>query len=112
MHARDIAAVRNVDPKKLGKRGFAHAVPIYMVTFSIARILRALATRHVFEEVAPDVFRNNRVSACMCTGKPVKEILEKYGQINPSRPLMSHPLCRPDDRWDGTNGAAAFISVA
>ena len=40
--------------------------------------MRLLATRHVFEEVSPDVFRNNRVSARMCTEKPVKEMLEKY----------------------------------
>ncbi|KIP04592.1 hypothetical protein PHLGIDRAFT_120581 [Phlebiopsis gigantea 11061_1 CR5-6] len=77
LHVNDIAAVRKVDPKKLG------------------RTIRALATRHVFEEISPDVFRNNRISAGMCTGKPVQEMVQT-----------------PDDRWDGTNGSAAMISIS
>lgn len=44
----------------------------------LGRVLRFLATRHVFEEVAPDVFRNTRLSSGMCLGKSVKEIVEEY----------------------------------
>ncbi|EKM54970.1 uncharacterized protein PHACADRAFT_208511 [Phanerochaete carnosa HHB-10118-sp] len=76
LHVNKIAAVRNVDASKLG------------------RILRLLASRHIFEEVAPDVFRNNRISSSMCTGKPVQEMVRS-----------------PIDRWDDTNGIAAFVSI-
>ena len=40
-----------------------------------ARVLRTLATNHIFLEVSPDVFANNRISSCIDTGKPVKEII-------------------------------------
>ncbi|EKM56173.1 uncharacterized protein PHACADRAFT_122410 [Phanerochaete carnosa HHB-10118-sp] len=76
LHVNEIAAVRNVDAGKLG------------------RILRHLTSWHIFEEVAPDVFRNNRISSALCTGKPVQEMLES-----------------PIDRWDDTNGVAALVSL-
>ena len=44
-----------------------------------ARILRLLATCHIFTEVSPDVFANNRLSSVLDTGKPVRELLAKYG---------------------------------
>ncbi|KAJ3553407.1 hypothetical protein NM688_g3631 [Phlebia brevispora] len=65
MHVNDIAARNKMDPGKLG------------------RILRLLASRHIFTEVAPDVFKNNRVSSCLCTGKPL-------------------------DKWEDTNGVGAL----
>lgn len=36
-----------------------------------------LATSHIFVEVAPDVFANNRASSALDTGKSVKDLLEK-----------------------------------
>jgi hypothetical protein len=42
-----------------------------------ARILRLLATNHIFTEVSPDVFANNRLSSVLDTGKSVEEILAK-----------------------------------
>jgi hypothetical protein len=42
-----------------------------------ARILRLLATNHIFIEVSPDVFTNNRVSSALDTGKPVEELLSR-----------------------------------
>jgi hypothetical protein len=42
-----------------------------------ARILRLLATNHIFTEVSPDVFANNRLSSALDTGKSVEELLEK-----------------------------------
>lgn len=74
LHVKDIAAVRNVDPSKL------------------ARILRLLATHHIFLEVAPDVFANNRVSSTMDTGKSIKELKEN-----------------PGSKHIGTNGLAASV---
>ena len=43
-----------------------------------ARILRLLATNHVFIEVSPDVFANNRLSTVFDTGKPVEELILKW----------------------------------
>ncbi|KAJ8502546.1 hypothetical protein ONZ45_g11654 [Pleurotus djamor] len=52
-----IAAINGQDPQKLG------------------RFLRILATNHVYREVEPDVFANNRISSMLDTLKPVKDIL-------------------------------------
>jgi hypothetical protein len=43
----------------------------------LARILRYLATRHVFKEISPDVFVNNRLSSALKKAKSLKEIKEK-----------------------------------
>ena len=43
-----------------------------------ARILRLLATNHIFTEVSPDVFANNRLSSVLDTGKSVEELLAKF----------------------------------
>jgi hypothetical protein len=45
-----------------------------------ARILRLLATNHIFAEVSPDVFANNRLSSALDTGKSVEELLAKLVQ--------------------------------
>ena len=42
-----------------------------------ARVLRLLATNHIFTEVTPDVFANNRLSSALDTGKPVEELLAR-----------------------------------
>jgi hypothetical protein len=42
-----------------------------------ARILRLLATNHIFTEVSPDVFASNRLSSVLDTGKSVEELLAK-----------------------------------
>ena len=42
-----------------------------------ARILRLLATNHIFIEVSPDIFANNRLSSALDTGKSVEELLTK-----------------------------------
>ncbi|KAI9429480.1 hypothetical protein BJY52DRAFT_1345215, partial [Lactarius psammicola] len=57
LHAREIAKPMGVHPAKL------------------ARILRLLATNHIFIEVSPDVFANNRLSTVLDTGKPVEELI-------------------------------------
>ncbi|KAF8510757.1 S-adenosyl-L-methionine-dependent methyltransferase [Gautieria morchelliformis] len=62
----------------------------------LARVLRYLATRHVFREVDPDVFANNRVSSTMVkSGKTLTDIQEK-------------PMHRYDDA--GTAAAVGHIS--
>ncbi|KAI0063777.1 S-adenosyl-L-methionine-dependent methyltransferase [Artomyces pyxidatus] len=48
----------------------------------LARILRYLATRHVFKEVKPNVFANNRVSSILVKARPLGQLkanqLTKY----------------------------------
>ncbi|PBK89076.1 hypothetical protein ARMGADRAFT_1084165 [Armillaria gallica] len=56
LHVRDIAAQNEMEPVKLG------------------RVLRLLATHHIFNEMVPDTFRNNRISSMMETLKSVDEI--------------------------------------
>ncbi|KAJ7511474.1 S-adenosyl-L-methionine-dependent methyltransferase [Mycena galericulata] len=75
-HAKEIAKPTNVDPGKL------------------ARILRLLATNHIFIEVSPDVFANNRLSSLLDTGKSVENILaspaEKYEGTIAFGALLEH----------------------
>ncbi|KAJ7730737.1 S-adenosyl-L-methionine-dependent methyltransferase [Mycena metata] len=61
-HVQDIARPTNIDPAKL------------------ARVLRLLATNHVFIEVSPDVFATNRLSSIFDTGKSIEEIMAKPGK--------------------------------
>jgi hypothetical protein len=42
-----------------------------------ARVLRLLATHHVFREVEPDVWTNNRLSSMLDTMKPTSELFSK-----------------------------------
>ena len=44
---------------------------------SSARVLRLLATSHIFIEVSPDVFANNRLSSVLDTGKSVEGLISK-----------------------------------
>ncbi|KAJ3553411.1 hypothetical protein NM688_g3627 [Phlebia brevispora] len=73
LHVDSIAAKNKMDPGKLG------------------RILRLLASRHVFTEVSPDVFCNNRISKALCTGNSPTVMMEK-----------------PLERWNGSNGTSAM----
>ena len=45
-----------------------------------ARILRLLATNHIFIEVSPDVFANNRLFSVLDTGKSVEELLARLSE--------------------------------
>ncbi|OCH88902.1 O-methyltransferase [Obba rivulosa] len=72
----EIAAKNNMDPGKL------------------ARLLRILATNHIFKEVSPDVFANNRISASLDTGKSFSEIVSN-----------------PNDKYTATSGSGAFTAL-
>ncbi|KAJ7699671.1 O-methyltransferase [Mycena rosella] len=73
-HVKDIAKPTNIDPAKL------------------ARVLRLLATNHVFVEVAPDVFASNRLSSMFDTGKSVEEI-----------------IAHPEKKYEGTIAFGALL---
>ncbi|KAG7087939.1 hypothetical protein E1B28_011984 [Marasmius oreades] len=75
LHVREITAFNDLDPRTL------------------ARLLRYLASFHVYREVSPDTFTNNRVSTVMDTGKSVAELFRS-----------------PETKHDNTNGFPAFLS--
>ncbi|KAI0798589.1 O-methyltransferase [Irpex lacteus] len=74
LHAKDIAKHTGINSEKL------------------AHVLRLLATTHIFKEVAPDTFANNRTSSGLATGKSVKEI-----------------LADPQAKWDNTQSITAIL---
>ncbi|KAF8581831.1 S-adenosyl-L-methionine-dependent methyltransferase [Ramaria rubella] len=76
LHVRDIASQSDQDELKLG------------------HVLRLLATHHIFREVKPDVFTNNRVSSFIDTGKSSAAI-----------------YADPSAKYEGTNGMAALIAM-
>ncbi|KAG6810782.1 hypothetical protein H0H92_010349 [Tricholoma furcatifolium] len=76
MHASEIASKTGIDGEKL------------------ARLLRLLANRHVYKEVGPDVFANNRVSSTLSTGKTFEKIVEE-----------------PFAKFDGTDGFCALTEL-
>ncbi|TFK47376.1 O-methyltransferase [Heliocybe sulcata] len=75
VHINDLAAKTGMEPTKL------------------ARIFRVLATHHIFREVKPNVFANNRISSSYDTGKSTEW-------------LASHPHA---EKHEGTNGASALF---
>ncbi|KAG6909480.1 hypothetical protein DXG01_017202 [Tephrocybe rancida] len=76
LHADEIAKKTGLDGQKL------------------ARLLRLLVNRHVFREVGPDVFANNRISGTLDTGKAFQNIMKD-----------------PQAKYDNTNGFCAFVEL-
>ncbi|KAF9465682.1 S-adenosyl-L-methionine-dependent methyltransferase [Collybia nuda] len=79
----DIPEILNEAPNKsLQVKEIASAVNCQ--ASHVGRVLRYLATRHIFKEVTPDVFTNNKLSSALikASGKTVGELqakpLEKY----------------------------------
>ena len=72
----DIAAENGMDPMKLGDRSLSFS-PDISLTEHIARVLRFLAARHIFKEISPGVFSNNRMSGALCVNKAPKDIKAK-----------------------------------
>ncbi|KAK7002240.1 S-adenosyl-L-methionine-dependent methyltransferase [Favolaschia claudopus] len=58
----------------------------------IERILRLLATHHIFREVSPGVFANNRISSTLEKAKPSRELFQSR-----------------ETRFVGSSGIAAFV---
>ncbi|KAJ6586263.1 O-methyltransferase [Mycena vulgaris] len=75
-HINDIAQKSGMDPAKL------------------ARVLRPLATQHIFREITPNVFVHNRISAVLDTGKKSQEI-----------------LAAPEDKHHGAIGYSALVEL-
>ncbi|KAI0079225.1 hypothetical protein K474DRAFT_713866 [Panus rudis PR-1116 ss-1] len=60
----------------------------------LSHILRLLATHHITREVRPDVFANNRISSFMDSGKE-----------------LTFLAAEPENKYEGTNGIAAFVGL-
>ncbi|KAI0087145.1 O-methyltransferase [Irpex rosettiformis] len=60
----------------------------------LERILRHLATHHIFREVSPGVFAHNRLSSLLDTGKNYKAIIKN-----------------PCKKFDDTNGLCAYAAM-
>ncbi|KAJ7113834.1 O-methyltransferase [Mycena epipterygia] len=63
-----VEILREAGPK--GAEAAAIAAPSHVEPNLMARILRLLATHHIFREVSPGVFANNRISSTLDKGKP------------------------------------------
>ncbi|KAG9218603.1 hypothetical protein PLEOSDRAFT_1103769 [Pleurotus ostreatus PC15] len=61
------AGPQGLDAKEIGRKIGVDGV-------YVAQCLRYLATRHIFREVKPNVFANNRLSFALVKSKPFKEI--------------------------------------
>ncbi|KAF7353515.1 S-adenosyl-L-methionine-dependent methyltransferase [Mycena sanguinolenta] len=72
LHADKIAGKSHIDGGKLG--AYMNCGPQSTIRQSKARIMRHLASHHIYREVAPDTFANNRLSATLDTKKPVAEL--------------------------------------
>ncbi|KAH8827600.1 S-adenosyl-L-methionine-dependent methyltransferase [Flagelloscypha sp. PMI_526] len=75
----------------------------------IARVLRFLATRHVFREVTPDVFVNNRISNAIKKEKTLKEIKENPAKRYEGSPIASFVSIGCDDLTRSASRLSQFI---
>ena len=80
-HVEDIARITQTEPSKLGMSHMFTNTKSLDTNRQTARVLRTLATNHIFSEILPDVFANNRISSCLDTGKSVQDILARYGPL-------------------------------
>ncbi|KAJ7049471.1 S-adenosyl-L-methionine-dependent methyltransferase [Mycena amicta] len=101
LHVSDIAAANGVDADHQGDIPFN----------ARARVLRFLATRHVFTEVAPNSFANNRISSLLVKTKSLQEIKAESDSflLDPMPVLI--PNHSPEAKYDGAPLAAVAAST-
>ncbi|KAJ6478129.1 O-methyltransferase [Mycena vitilis] len=90
MHVRDIAEKAGTDPDKL------------------CRVLRLLATHHVFREITPDVFANNRISSVIDKGKTPALLFESTDEGFKSSAYMTDALVDPATAFSQSPTATPF----
>ncbi|KAJ3895655.1 O-methyltransferase-domain-containing protein [Lentinula edodes] len=91
MHVKDIAKKAQVDPTKLSS------------------ILCYLATHHIFREIGPDIYVNNRLSSVWDTEKSLEEIKERRVLTGMAISKFLTTCHSPMTKFNGTNGIAALI---
>ncbi|KZV76728.1 S-adenosyl-L-methionine-dependent methyltransferase [Peniophora sp. CONT] len=82
--------LRDAGPRGVGVKDLAK--PSGIDPAKLSRVLRLLVTYHIFQEVEPDVFAQNRLSSFMDTDKSIEAILSN-----------------PKGKHDKTSGMAAAI---
>ncbi|KAI0267868.1 S-adenosyl-L-methionine-dependent methyltransferase [Gloeopeniophorella convolvens] len=102
----DVAdAVKEAGPQGLHIKDISSKTGVESV--KLARVLRYLASRHVFREVSPDVYANNRISSFLVKSKPIEELkkdkLTKYEDA-PAAAFVGHVT---DEAFKG----AAYLST-
>jgi len=101
---------RSTDQRSPREIGYASEKLKYSLIIIIisARILRLLATNHIFIEVSPEVFANNRLSSVLDTGKSVEELLARLAL---SLMVSNHELTitSPESKHTGTPGMASIF---
>lgn len=108
-HANDIAAKAGVDDQKIGALAVILHAP-RLTDIPTGHALRYLATHHVFREVAPNVFANNRISSLLDTDKTVEALQAKCVLAHaPRRRFLTG--YSPQTKYVGTNAAAAFVTL-
>jgi hypothetical protein len=113
MHVINIAAKSNINPRKLCE-SFMNTLFALVADTRSAPLLRFLAVRCIFKEVAPDVFANNRLSLLMDTGKSVEEILREYvaSCCVAMNQCSFNGWNSPIEKYTGSNGIGAIVSFA
>jgi len=77
LHIRDIGERCGTDSSKIGRASYSNTENQWLLIILpcfLGRVLRFLATLHIFREVSPDVFANNRISSIIDTGKSIEDI--------------------------------------
>ncbi|KAJ7250604.1 S-adenosyl-L-methionine-dependent methyltransferase [Mycena rebaudengoi] len=91
MHVKDIAAATGIDAD------------------SQARVLRFLATRHVFTEVAPNTFANNRISSLLVKAKSLAEIKADPEGKYDGAPIAALAACTGDESLKAAGYLSEFL---
>ena len=76
LHIKSISEQSGIEASKLGQSLDAAMHMASTYTFSLAHILRLLATHHILREVTPDVSTTNRISSLIDSGKSARELSE------------------------------------
>ncbi|KAH8978094.1 S-adenosyl-L-methionine-dependent methyltransferase [Lactarius hatsudake] len=103
--------LRDAGPK--GLHAWEIAKPTGVHPAKLSRVLRLLATNHIFIEVSPDVFANNRLSTVLDTGKPVDELISKwalFGVRLPNTISLMPRVFSPESKFIETLGLTSLIS--
>ncbi|KAG5715542.1 Sterigmatocystin 8-O-methyltransferase, partial [Termitomyces sp. T112] len=80
MHIKEIGEKAGVDHEKLGQ------------------IMRLLATKHIFREVATDLFANNRLSIQLVSSNPLAGYLSFYNEINKAAMMIVDVLSNSNQK--------------
>ena len=79
MTASELVKYNGTSADKLGKSVFYPDFGTWLMLSTLTeRILRHLATHHIFREVSPGVFAHNILSSVLDTGKDFTDIVAAY----------------------------------